>query len=97
MKYTLLWSEQLKNRDGVPFSIYDLVISPDGNFIMFAGDNKVFVYDLINGTLLHTLKGHKESVLCLSFSHDGKRFASGSADKQVIIWTNKMEAILKYS
>ena len=97
MKYTLTWVEQLKNRDGMPFSIYDIVISPDGNFLMLAGDNKIFVYDVANGKLLHTLKGHKETVLCLSFSHDSKRFASGSSDKQVIIWTNKMEAILKYS
>ena len=97
MKYTLTWVEQLKNRDGIPFPIYDLTISPDGNFLMVAGDNKIFVYDIVQGTLLHTLKGHKELVLCLSFSHDAKRFASGSVDKQVIIWTNKMEGILKYS
>ena len=27
----------------------------------------------------------------------GKRFASGGADKCVIIWTNKLEGILKYT
>ena len=33
----------------------------------------------------------------MTYSQDGKRFASGSADKCVIIWTNKLEGILKYS
>ena len=27
----------------------------------------------------------------------GKRFASGGADKSVIIWTSKLEGILKYT
>lgn len=41
--------------------------------------------------------GHKDTVYCVAFSKDGKRFASGGADKNVIIWTSSMEAILKYS
>ena len=32
---------------------------------------------------------------CLSTK--GKRFASGGADKSVIIWTSKLEGILKYT
>lgn len=41
--------------------------------------------------------GHKDIVYCLAYSKDGKKFASGSADKTVIIWTVKLEGILKYS
>lgn len=78
-------------------SIYDLAFSPDGALLMVAADNKIYVYDITDGSLIQTLKGHKETVLCLAYAHDGKRFASGSADKQVIIWTNKMEGILKFS
>ena len=32
----------------------------------------------------------------MSYSRDGKRFASGGADKTIIIWTAKAEGILKY-
>lgn len=42
-------------------------------------------------------QGHKEAVHCVCYAKDGKRFASGSADKSVIIWTNKLEGILKYT
>jgi WD40 repeat protein len=34
--------------------------------------------------------GHKDSVYCVAYSRDGKRFASGGADKTIIIWTQKV-------
>lgn len=57
----------------------------------------MLVYDAADGDLLHSLKGHKDTVYCVTYSRDGKRFASGGADKQVIIWTAKAEGILKYA
>lgn len=33
----------------------------------------------------------------MSYSQDGKHFASGGADHTVIIWTNKADGILKYT
>jgi intraflagellar transport protein 122 len=58
---------------------------------------RVLVYDAVSGKLEHSLKGHKGAVHCVSYSSDGKRFASGGADKQVIIWTSEAEGILKYA
>ncbi|KFU93950.1 Intraflagellar transport protein 122, partial [Chaetura pelagica] len=55
------------------------------------------VYDTSDGTLIQPLKGHKDTVYCVAYARDGKRFASGSADKSVIIWTSKLEGILKYT
>ena len=46
---------------------------------------------------LSSISGHKDTVYCVAYAKDGKRFASGSADKCVIIWTNKLEGILKYT
>lgn len=79
------------------FSIYDLAISPDGNLLLAVADQKIYVYDILKKSLIESLKGHKDNVYCICYAHDGKRFATGSADKQVIIWTSKMEGILKYS
>lgn len=64
--------------------------------IVAAGD-KVLVYEPNEGTLIETLKGHKDVVYCVGYARDGKKFASGSSDKSVIIWTNKLDGLLKYS
>ena len=36
------------------------------------------------------------AVYCVTYAKDGKRFASGGADKNVIIWKSTAEGILKY-
>lgn len=78
-------------------SVWDLCFSPDGTRLIVAAGNRVLIYDATDGTLVQPLKGHKETVYCVAYATDGKRFASGSADKSVIIWTNKLEGILKYT
>ena len=65
--------------------------------MILAAGNRVLVYDVANGTQIHALKGHKDTVLCCAYAKDGKNFATGSADKSVIIWTNKFEGLLKYA
>lgn len=41
--------------------------------------------------------GHKENILCIACSKDGKRFATGSSDKSVVIWRSNFTPELKYS
>ncbi|XP_059519635.1 intraflagellar transport protein 122 homolog isoform X3 [Myotis daubentonii] len=91
MRAVLTW------RDKAEQCIYDLAFKPDGNQLILAAGNRLLVYDTSDGTLLQSLKGHKDTVYCVAYAKDGKRFASGSADKSVIIWTSKLEGILKYT
>ncbi|KAK3103245.1 hypothetical protein FSP39_017787 [Pinctada imbricata] len=77
--------------------IWDLCFRPDGSQLIVAAGNRVLVYDTNDGSLIQPLKGHKDTVYCVTYAKDGKRFASGSADKSVIIWTSKLEGILKYT
>jgi len=81
----------------VIFSIWDLCFSPDGSRLVVAAGNKVHVYESAVGNLLKSLKGHKDTVYCVAYAKDGKRFASGSADKCVIIWSEDFVGELKYA
>ncbi|XP_054243511.1 intraflagellar transport protein 122 homolog isoform X2 [Indicator indicator] len=91
MRAALTW------RDRADQCIYDLAFKPDGTQLIIAAGNRLLVYDTSDGTLIQPLKGHKDTVYCVAYAKDGKRFASGSADKSVIIWTSKLEGILKYT
>ncbi|MGK7933701.1 MAG: hypothetical protein AB4041_20040 [Microcystaceae cyanobacterium] len=53
-------------------------------------------WDLENNTLLNTLSGHSKIVRCLAFSSDSQFLASGSDDKNIILWDlrNKSSKIL---
>ncbi|KAJ3332247.1 hypothetical protein HDU76_000838 [Blyttiomyces sp. JEL0837] len=75
----------------------DQLNQPDGSQIVAAAGAEVLVYDVAEGELLQALKAHKDTVYAVDYSADGTRFATGGADKQVIIWNSKMEGILKYS
>lgn len=56
----------------------------------------VKVYETADGQMVSSLRGHKGTVYCLAYQKDGKRFASGAADKDVIIWNENLEGLLKY-
>ncbi|XP_030062455.1 intraflagellar transport protein 122 homolog isoform X2 [Microcaecilia unicolor] len=97
MRAVPTWIDKVHDRDKVEQCIYDLAFKPDGTQLIVAAGNRVLVYDTSDGTLIQPLKGHKDTVYCVAYAKDGKRFASGSADKSVIIWTSKLEGILKYT
>ncbi|KAF4678197.1 hypothetical protein FOL47_003259 [Perkinsus chesapeaki] len=77
--------------------VWSVAYRPDGEQLIVAAGNRVLVYDANDGDLVHSLKGHRDTVYCVSYSKQGQKFASGGADKQVIIWTSKGEGILKYN
>ncbi|NXT32049.1 IF122 protein, partial [Pelecanoides urinatrix] len=55
------------------------------------------VYDTSDGTLIQPLKGHKDTVYCVAYAKDGKVSPWGALLICVIIWTSKLEGILKYT
>ncbi|BES91638.1 Intraflagellar transport 122 homolog (Chlamydomonas) [Nesidiocoris tenuis] len=97
MRTVLKWVDKVSDRDKQDQCIYSLCFSPDGSQLIAAAGQMVLVYDTAHGSLLQPLKGHKDSVHSVDYSCDGKRFASGSADKNVIVWSNKFAGVLKYS
>lgn len=97
MRTVTLWQDKVPEREKYSNCIWGIAFKPDGTQIIVAAGNRVLVYDATDGDLVHSLKGHKDSVFCVAYSKHGKKFASGGADKQVIIWTHKAEGILKYN
>ncbi|CAK5048574.1 unnamed protein product [Meloidogyne enterolobii] len=58
---------------------------------------RVIVYDPNDGSVLVSLRGHKELVYAVSFSFNGEKYASGSQDRTVILWSEQHEGLLKYT
>ncbi|XP_075990951.1 intraflagellar transport protein Oseg1 [Anticarsia gemmatalis] len=92
------WVNKIHEADKVEFSsVHTICFSPDGSQLVIGAGEKVMVYDPRDGALVQLLQAHKGAVHAVAYCGDGKKFASGSADKNVIIWTSKMEGVLKYS
>ena len=96
MRTVISWTDRIPDNDGGKVAVNDIAFRPDGTQLIAGVGNRVLVYDAAVGDLVHSLKGHKDTVYCVAYSRDGKRFASAGADKTVIIWTTKAEGILKY-
>lgn len=78
------------------YSCYDACFSPEGNQLIAAVGQRILVINVAEGSIVQTLKGHKSIVYCVAYAQDGKRFASGGADKNVIIWSDTLQGTLKY-
>ena len=94
----LLWDPDTGDRrldlPGGPGGYFDVSFSGDGR-IAFARDRLAIIGRVQSGRMLHTLAGHADSITCMSFSADGKLFATGSLDCAVVLWdcANRKEAL----
>ena len=79
------------DKSNVKHPIQALCFNPSGTQLLAACGLHIVVYNSLTAELMTTLKSHKDSVYCLDYGLDGKRFVSGSADKSVIIWSSKFE------
>jgi WD40 repeat protein len=83
----------LPNNEG---AVYAVAFSPDGKQVASASkDQSVKLFNVADGKLLREFKafkekesprGHQDAVLCVAFSPDGKRLASGGADRTIKVW-----------
>jgi FOG: WD40 repeat len=78
-------------------SIQAIDFSYDGSLVAVGTGKYIFLYTTIDGKLHHRLKGHRDQIYTLSYSHDGELLASGGMDKCTIIWTKEGTGILKFT
>ncbi|XP_017129587.1 intraflagellar transport protein 122 homolog [Drosophila elegans] len=99
MRGVLKWLERIEfpNSKENEISVHNVCYAPDGSQLVVAAGDRLLIYDPNDGSLLNTLKAHKDTVNCVAYSRDGKRFASGASDKMVIVWSPQLEGLLKYS
>ena len=72
-----IWTDVIPSKDDIKSKVADLAFSPDGSLLVAAVRNRVLLYSAIDGSLIESLLGHKDTVTSVDFSADGSRFASG--------------------
>lgn len=97
MRSKLLWTDKIQSPIGTKLPIYALAFSPSQSHLILSAGSDLLLYDTNEGELLQTLKAHKDSILSLCYSFDGKKIVTGGADKLVVIWSWKGEGLLKYT
>jgi len=74
-------------------TVFSVRFSPDGSTLATAGQISggfaARLWNLANGALVATLRGHKDHVSSVSFSADGKYLASSSYDGLVRLWNTQ--------
>jgi dipeptidyl aminopeptidase/acylaminoacyl peptidase len=78
----------VRRLENLPDGVGVVVFSPDDRALAWAGDRDptVHVVDLATGQERQQFSGHKGPVDSLTFSPDGKRLVTGSADATALVW-----------
>lgn len=66
-------------------SVASLAFAPDGRRLLSGGDNRVCLWNVADGKLLHTFR-HEGAVTQVGFSPGGRRALSASVDFTVRMW-----------
>lgn len=82
---------------GYTNTVWAVAYRPDGKQVLVAVGDRVMIYDASSGEMIDSKRAHRDVVYCLAYSKDGQRWASGSADRNVVVWSADGVGLLKYS
>ncbi len=69
--------------------VHAAAFSPDGRLVALGGNDKagyVKIYNAQTGDLVRALDGHRDDVLSVAFSRDGRQLLTASYDKSARLW-----------
>eukprot|EP00792_Barthelona_sp_PAP020_P009071 TRINITY_DN3266_c1_g6_i2.p1 TRINITY_DN3266_c1_g6~~TRINITY_DN3266_c1_g6_i2.p1 ORF type:complete len:402 (-),score=89.32 TRINITY_DN3266_c1_g6_i2:291-1496(-) len=75
--------------------MYDCEYSLDGKYLAISSYLEVYIFDVANGKVIHTLKDHQANIFCATFSQDSQMFATCSNDCTIIIYDLQNFSILR--
>ena len=78
-------------------TVWSVAFDPLGKCVLIGTNKNILILDIKSGKLIHTINEHEGSVYCVAFCANGKQFASGGSDKNVMLWNRNGEGILKYN
>lgn len=88
--------KKIQTADGQTTPVYAVLFHAQDSQVIASLGQDLGLFDAGSGQLIKRLKGHKETVTCLAPLANGG-FASGGADKTVIIWSPVGDGVLKYT
>lgn len=80
-----------------PFKNVSTVLCDSRQLASGSGDTTVRFWDVFTETPLHTCKAHKHWILCIAWSPDGKKLASGCKSGQVQLLARHLVQPMKLS
>ena len=85
-----IWDTRQKaptDRLDTRYPLNSVCLSSDGTIVYTAGVGEVIhVWDMRQGKVLHTLRGHSDTITGLALSKDGSTLVSNSCDNSVRTW-----------
>ncbi|CAL4098661.1 unnamed protein product [Meganyctiphanes norvegica] len=67
-------------------SIFDVAVSPSNLAVTGGEDDLAHVWEINTGNKVFTCTGHKDSVTCVDFNHDGSLLATGDMAGYIQVW-----------
>jgi WD40 repeat protein len=78
--------QQIGEFEGLESGISSLAFSPCGKYFVGSDLSCIRMWDIQRGEIVRTFEGHKDDILCVAYSLDGEKIASGSKDKTIRLW-----------
>jgi len=81
--------ELLKEYKGHKHSQYQLrscLSYSDAHILTGSEDHQIYIWRLVDASLVHTLKGHKKAVVCVDYHPTETCLLSASVDGSVKVW-----------